>query len=1373
MTISPGLALTLGGALIGLILLAASRGPRRLRWRLMLVSAALVAANVALLALRFHEVEPRVIFVVDDVSAFESSEYAELVATYGRAGMSTCDTAAVADLGGSGAPLEWRRGDGCLEHPQVPSLVAKRPVEAIEKAIARHAGRGAWMRARDWFWGVSSRVVVLVTSSSQWEKKRWHFDPAPTAANARRADVEVDAIYAEMRSTESPVMTIEVDPKVLPLHHRSTRLNITVRSSLLGSRMPTSVTLRCFLDKGSIAPFELPAGFPLRDSVEKDRWQSGWIDLRVFRYGSSEPDPGPGFHLLECEVDLRTEDGRAVLAQAARYVEVSTKSYVIIQGNDASYRLDDGKEGVDAADLADAWERRRTLGSLFELSFAGVHAEDAVLAAVNATGNLFPDLPREPTMIVLHAVTRWAELCKALDPLVAGGSILVISGAPAEHGLSPMCSFLPTSAVSTQDGQAIFFDRRPRITFVEDHTRTGELIFRKHPGKEPDLPRSSEGTGPDYRSGARIQRRIIDGTCSALKQVDAKLDCARVNFSTAEEEKRRLIRVRTLQSLSKNSARDATHETELEAGSQIETRAVEPVVAPPETATKPLTTPEPVIRAGDVYIVFAYDAEQNSDSITRIVDLLSRGVLVYVVTLESPFGDALRSAKGEASLEERVRARLAKPAVPSPLQAGTDVAFGPEGLTKRLFVGGDSLTISLDSLEEDNTIKVIEFLTRELAARITPLSARMMHERSDRFVSDIWGERWTSGSSLKDAWAAPLRFQVLRAPGTGTETWTARYLVAVPEPTEAERNQKEGIPLALAYGAPYGRGSIIVHGYSLFEGGFDDLRSSLSGPLRDQEHAWITRMSGDRKRRFEKDRWGTQRIFDAIRYHSRLEPGPTANPRITRAAIVDGKGRLNLDVVQDLELRAAVDEVQLVRCTDESEKFAAACRPAGPRATGRPIHLDPSRQLVTYEFEPTELRRLCECKGGQRCTSKPRCGASLVRTAAGEQAVAALDPQRVWIDGSQVESEVVTENLRATDSLDLLASYTGGSTHAAKTLVLSQPFERSTRINFLVAVLVVLVGGWTTRVVRRVRDSGTVARLAQSEANRAVGIAPAGAVREAGDALGRPRAEARAGAFAMYRTIEPGDQLASAVLDDVIVYARQRQRRLKARPPRITTRIDERSRSVTIVVNVGLSMQIPADRDGVAPKLIEAALVGEVLAEVAFIHRCSVTIAAMGAGPVTYLGPFSGRPGDGEILRFLCGRGNGKRGAEEPALEPILADADGGVIYISDLHNENLERVAAVARNFEDEGGSFAAVRVWSAAEFRLLDTCWAPGQRVACERTDWTPEDLQAEHEALTRRCEGLFSEMTGGFLVVSGGTQAPELVLAIQSHRILELMR
>src|SRR5262249_17602785 len=150
------------------------------------------------------------------------------------------------------------------------------------------------------------------------------------------------------------------------------------------------------------------------------------------------------------------------------------------------------------------------------------------------------------------------------------------------------------------------------------------------------------------------------------------------------------------------------------------------------------------------------------------------------------------------------------------------------------------------------------------------------------------------------------------------------------------------------------------------------------------------------------------------------------------------------------------------------------------------------------------------------------------------------------------------------------------------------------RVPAALALIVLLASFWGYRAARKLFQMVETRRRARREPQRLPQEdTPLGIVAETGMSLGRPVATLRSGAFPGYRPFEPGDRLASALLEDLILLSRGG----RAVIPRIALRLDDRSTRLTIYVHAGRSMRVPSGGGGVFPKVEAAGVVAELLAD--------------------------------------------------------------------------------------------------------------------------------------------------------------------------------
>ena len=733
---------------------------------------------------------------------------------------------------------------------------------------------------------------------------------------------------------------------------------------------------------------------------------------------------------------------------------------------------------------------------------------------------------------------------------VASGMTLLVSGAPHEAD----CSFLPAHASPVQ------VDRRPRVTFLPDPSRLGNLTHRPQANTESfvpylPVPTSAYGSPAPLAEGLAVQREAAGVICERLRTLDRAIDCTQ--SSTPPGKRALYLQAKTGPAPFPPAAVSAASESQLLQQSQLEARLQELLAG---------GRPQDVVGVNDVLVLFTYEVHQLAGARETLEALLDRGVLIVVVSLATPYATALRASNttGLTSLFSLSRAGAAARLGPGVPAASV---FSPSSLEGRLLQEAGWRIDLAGPAPLESARQVGAAVGATLQARLAPEASivalhrrgRFVDERLGPFVAEAQEPGWQTTPA--GAFAAPLRFQVLSA---GPLAAQASWFSAIAAPEVKAGSPK---PLPLAIGGVVGRGEVLVLGYSLFEG----LSGSFfpGAPWRGRGTQRVM-MPGD-----AGDGWGPRRIVDAAAFQAALEQGPGEEPRIVNATVVDRSGRIELEVVQRLHAGQGVERLELRAC--RTGAFSGTCRPPEGAAaiSGRVIGLDAAAQRLTYSFSPSELREVCRGPAG--------CIATLLRQ--GAQVGAPEEGVRLFVRAATSSASGALADVPVLEQLRLLALYSGGA--EVRSGAAPPQSLQPVRPLLVRTLLLLFLAYWGLRFSQRLRTERALQLATVRQLDLLSSTDSRGAVNSAGEALGRAQAALRVGAFAGFRSFQGGDRLSSAVREDVWLYARQRAVGGLARIPRVSRHIEEVGRHVRLLVNVGMSLRFPQRRGAGRPSCTE------------------------------------------------------------------------------------------------------------------------------------------------------------------------------------------
>lgn len=1288
----------------------------------LLALLALLAAAAVLLALPSVSASETVVFVYDPGGG-RKLLHDQLRAAFEGHWLSRQDAVVVSTASDDVHDRRWAPLDESFD-PDVEGARASSFLAAMDAAFRRHEERGWLQQLLDSFLLRSRRIVVVVTNRGFWEAQRQELRADDLARRAAALGVTIDVL--ERTSTAVPPSEQPAVLRIVPLQrvvasnrrwaHGSFRLEL--ESALFANdRAPTRLDVRCEIDPGLRAD-----GSSLTTRVPPDSTQRGVatteIDLAGF---SPATEYGPGFHLLRCRVEAEVRAGTAS-AEASTFFLAGMHRTYFVAGTAGRFHLPEAVPLPDPSPdertaLLHAWHRVPPGRWAQSVVFADsdYFSEDTFCEVL--------DTQRKkqitPYLLVLHDVTDEAlvRCASTLSAAIADGMNVLVAGAPREATARAL-AFLPVFASGPGPDSAWTHLRRPRVTVLRDASRIGRIRYAPEPSLTPNPKLEKLEFGPD------IQKAITEPLVAAVASANA--GSGDVPWVLYQED--------TFDPpLAPNQIQDTAA---MWAASQLQAR----LARMRERTQRPSARQ---LAVNDVVLVLTYDVSQSPQSVDEVARALREGATFIIAVVRSPYSKAVSLSATSGALD---LAGWKAKVIQRARSLGEGFPFGADDAIRRLHV--EDLDVSLDA---ENARGAAAKLGSRIAAlvepRLRPDAQVFAPHRIGRFIDERIGFVTADRASRTELShqpaelfrAGPLVFQQL-----AVLPHSALQLVTIASVASNPKLEDGGDGLSVAVGGVHGAGQVTVLGYSPFEGALE------RSPFK-------TRWSNDARTRIfapggpTADWWGAQRIIDLSGLSSTLEPSASDTPKVTSARVIDAKGRLAFEVLQRIERGRAVVDPELAACVlgPGPDPFNAPCTPV--RQT-KMVLLDakPDQQKLVYGVSPTMIDALCD--------RAPGCAAVI-----GGSRLFLENPLR---QGGNRRVDAIS-NLSALSAMVALAQQTGG-----ERLVLGRKLrapEVATRIPAALAVVFALAALWMMRVVRRWLQMRAASREVAGDVAAALQESAAGVVAQAGESLGRPVTIRRAGAFAGFRPFEPGDRLDSVPMDDVVLLTSG----ASALVPRVAQRIDERARRVVIIVNVGNSMRHPALRSTLPSKLVAAAAICELVAEIAWRGRAEVELHATGlAGGPTMMGTFMASPGEGEVTRLVCGLAHERAVWNPPALRPEL-DELAAVVYVSDFLNDDLERLQAWATELEDDGGGFGAIHVFSRTELKLLDFGLSPSGRVICERSEWTHHDLEAAHSRFVDMLAATFERFRGGMEVVEAGRTASDLLEELRESPLLEMLR
>jgi len=1243
---------------------------------------------------------------------------------------------------------EWRRGASW--DPGQDDLEAKDPEQALALACDRLDALPWHQKLIDLFLLRSRRIVVLVTAPDSWSEYRLRI--AELVARLSQVDASVDLL---VNSIDDPTPSLEIHfdrpsiaPNTLP---ESFVYRLRMESQHLSKNPGAEARYKasCTIDDG---PGAAAPRFVMTRAGTARVSSTGAFEVELFLsefrlVGSSEAITlTPGFHLISCTLECEA-GGKREVASEKSYLRVESSTVVFVAGSGARF----GSQPATRASLQAYWNSlprygpfarrwpptveflvpRPTLGD-----FANFWSEDDLIAFEG----------RAPFMVVAHDLSdsAWDALSKKLGGWVASGTHLLVSGAPTDSaGRRTEIDWLPALArgqpIPAGGDHFIRVERRPRLVVIRDDSRLGRLPIA--PGS---LGRTSVNINPQrfIRTGTDAQTALIRSLFGNLVPAIV-LDDVDAPTMLKLRDPASQYPIAGILVVSGLSSPECPSQDLIQPSSIPDRLAQLLPELPPGVSrldhvfmtdqARPFS-PRPSWEKGinDVIILLTYEgAKQPGSRKGVLARLLASGANVLEVRFESPFVDGANK-KAPAGYDISPDAVIANDLD----ELNTDRSLTSNSILNAAQARSRYLkagTIRLETQGGDLDSQ-IEQLATELAAHIQP-HLEMRHEvvirhRLDRFIDERVFPALDEGKlpdkpTADQAWAGPMRYQHLEG----------RHGASYASVTGVAGQWGVLSPGALAVGDLHGRGSVLVLGYSIFEG-----QVPPSEIPRWEDVPYRNRIA---PKPFEDvaDHWGPQRVIDIAEFASNLEQFASIAPKLHGIEVRDTRGRLRLECLATIVPKMPGGAVPVPKL---SVTPATGGTPIPDLA---PVDIDPVRGRVFYELKPSEISTLLGIGN---------------EASAGTVTVSGV---ALFLEGRPAS---VQADLDAISEVSAIARYTGGVEVDQVNAIRSRP--AALRVPLVLAFTGVFVALLGARAVRRLLGLRAVTRQGQEQISRMRFDDAPGLVAQAGESLGRPSGVLRAGAFAGYRSFEPGDRLELAVREDLLLST------LFNIPliPRIPQRIDDRATKLVIVVNVSRGMRTPAaGRKGPGPKIAASALLTELLSELAWARRAEVTILATGLDSAPPpLGPLSGSPGPGQVAAQIV-KWASHRSSWSASVSLPCDEVGGSMAFVSDFLNEDLEQLARNASLFEQEGGGFGAVHIYSPAEYHLLGSGFSPSSGVFAERTEWTSDDLKGAHAALVFELASRWDPFRGGFTAISSSYSAEQMLEVIRDGRFLDIFR
>ncbi len=1239
--------------------------------------------------------------------------------------------------------------------------------EGIQHAYLQFHERSQWEKLSDFMLGRKQRIIVVSSSEQRWQNL------SPIDLGKRLPEVIQEEIIVDFATTElkKPISHLEIihSSYQLPaaVYIKNIRDSVVLRmtSPIFSQYLEKSVSWKF---AGTLSSKDIQFQLHTQKQIEGKMQTmdsgtgkiltTGILEIEVPLQNSMPQDRSLdiGYHLVECKLIVELPEDLTLVVEANAYFCALFRDVFFVIGKDRWAKDQefnkimqqiqgfwkksiDPQLGIDVVQEAYWKKLRKRLPTIIDARHFFNIAE-------------YTTQPKIPFLLVLYDIPDdiWGNpqhpLWTKVNQDIEEGAHLMICGLPKQEDAAkhPFVMAAAVARSTVETGEKTFrawqVERTPRLTFVLDTSRMGRLDFR--PTNQLINPKDLILLS----KGMAWQLQIMDAICKSLG-----LKTPQPNQYIQDQWIKTLC-VQT--ALPANLGKD-----DLVKGSDIERRLsallpkgllspemLQHLSLPAEWSQTSQSRPQAhEIAIQDVIVVFTYEVNQAKKPFILPI-LLARGAVVLIVRIAAPYAKAANHEFQVDSLEQYLNTQkvldILQQMGPNTLSKISPLALDALQKKKLIYdLSAETYSLkgdrSLNSVDQGKINQIAEAVYQIVHPIYDPRACILVQHQIGRFFDETLGKCYPHLSKLGDEniepgdrWAGPMSFQILQPQDNPLATCYASAW-------DTLGNQEH----PLIFGGIYGRNLVLCLGYSIF-----DKQEVRYHRFMLQEQIFSpTYLSKFDPTAACHDRFGPQRVIDFAVLCQSLEKIPGNIPQLAEVKIVNTRGQLRFLIIYQLQSGQQSPTLYLETADGTQQNLSL-------------VHLDFERQASIYELFPSQLKKLLN--------QAPSTWVSLkYRRSDGPQTQNVVVAQ-LFIKGPATITEFI--DLSSIASVEALTRYSGGNT--VENLEHIPVYCFSNRIFSSLIFVLCLAILWGMRAIRKINHSRQRNQKMQQESQRyLLEDSGPGLVAQVGESIGRPVSSVKAGAFAGYRPWEPGDQLNSALMDDVMLMSGFHKKII----PRIIQRMDERSSRVMLLVNVGRSMRIPKPFMEIGPKILCAIRIAQIVAEMAWSKSAELSLGVTGLEQFPEpLGPYFGDPGADEFEKYLLAQAAQKASWQVVPQIPIF-DEGTKVVYISDFILENWQHVLQQTEILQEDGGGFAGVYVYSKAELKLLDICVAPNARLLCDRSEWTDLDLAQAYQNFAKTLEETFDGTEGGLTTISASMNSYEMLDAFRSSRLLEVLR
>lgn len=764
-----------------------------------------------------------------------------------------------------------------------------------------------------------------------------------------------------------------------------------------------------------------------------------------------------------------------------------------------------------------------------------------------------------------------------------------------------------------------------------------------------------------------------------------------------------------------------------------------------------------IIYPNDIVVVFSYKGIEQKDWESDVKSLLLSGATIIRVWIDGKFpvsvslhkDDFYNKKKGEEVVKHE------KAFVEAMLCEKSDTLVYSKLFEAEL----NRKDVSAEKIDEAPEIKkIVENLLKTIIPRISADSATIQAVDDGRFIAPNTPQA-----------AAPLKFQILeqaKTPHISDDIYAETKWDAT----------REDVPKTcpIIVGGIRGYASVLCLGYSPFEGIPLGLNEFFAVDKNEQPSFDGRKEGLNAKPTF----WGINRLDDLAHFSERLELPPPSFPEIRVKEIsceIDGSLKItastSLDPGQEYcypEYRIGSIEITSTPSSDDPSKKTVERNWQNDNRVSLEISdINPLRSEIVLTLPRSGFIDLFPTPQEKAISEAPAVRGCWVGMSSSPEP----DVPFIYIYIEKLEGKSEKERLMDLSNLrgvEAIAKFCGGTRYHLTPEcqhiedIEVRPSTPASVFPWIIVFSSMVALFWTSQTVSRWRHWFREKRATEAECRSLDEYDIPSVVESIGDISIRPDSKMKASPFLKHRSFEVGDPGNGIHPDDLVLMHFGH-----AILPRIAEHTDDLAGKLRIVVDLGESMRCPSIRENAPPKVLLAANVSELLAQIAWRSRYEITLITLGCQTSSPLIPSSTSPGRNAIRDHVL---HATQNSSTVDVQWPTDETEGGVIYISDFLNTDKKTINDLIYRAEATGTKCGAIAVFSPSEFLL--TGLRSTKSFLSDRSLYTPGDLQNQYRVFVAELHGLWGDTQGGLAVLSTSSSTSTLLKEIYSSRLLSVL-